>query len=165
MTSKTRDYTPQQILSLPMGKNDANAATIGQYFTALLHTLFIETEGFSGKRPFGNSGWDQEIDKALIANEAVTGSFDGDGYIDDYDSAAASAIVFDTLTFLSKADWTTLQLPPKPKEWIVVPLYPQNEAVGVPVSVMLDEESAKLTAEEHNKANSAWNWVALRVPE
>jgi len=165
MTSKTRDYTPQQILSLPMQDNDAKAATIGQYFTAIVHTLYIESEGFSGKRPFGNSGWESDVEKALITANAIWGEIDEDGYIEDCDSAAASAIIFDTLEFLHKADYSTLQLPPKPMEWVVVPVHPKNGAVGTPVGILLDEESAKLTAEEHNKANSAWNWVALRVPE
>ena len=50
-------YTPQEILALPMEENDGAAENIGQYFASLLHTLWIEGEGFSGKRPFGNSGW------------------------------------------------------------------------------------------------------------
>jgi hypothetical protein len=39
--------------------------TIREYFRELLITLWEEKEGFSGKRPFGNSGWEYEVHVAL----------------------------------------------------------------------------------------------------
>ena len=39
--------------------------TIREYFRELLTTLWEEKEGFSGKRPFGNSGWEYEVHIAL----------------------------------------------------------------------------------------------------
>lgn len=39
--------------------------TVRDYFRALLSTLWEEKEGFSGKRPFGNSGWEYEVHTAL----------------------------------------------------------------------------------------------------
>lgn len=44
-------------LDLPIPENDAQAETVREYFKELLTTLLIEEESFSGKRPFGNSGW------------------------------------------------------------------------------------------------------------
>ena len=35
--------------------------TVRDYLRALLITLWEEQESFSGKRPFGNSGWEYEI--------------------------------------------------------------------------------------------------------
>lgn len=164
----TRTYTPQEILALPMEENDAEAATIGQYFTALLHTLFIETEGFSGKRPFGNSGWDTDIDKALIRADAIWGTFDEDGYIEDYDSAAASAIVFDTIAFLHKADWKTLTLPVEPTDWYVV--YLDVDKFGSPTltdycKAPLTEKEAKRLAQEMNGDDGGTEWKAIHIPK
>lgn len=162
----TRRYTPQQILSLPMGENDANAATIGQYFNALLHTLFLQTEGFSGKRPFGNSGWETDIDKALIKADAVQGTLDEDGWIEDYDSAAASAIVFDTLAFLHKADYSTLQLPAEPTDWYVVYLDLSKEGDPKLEDYYITpktEKQAKLDAETANSAGETTKWFAIRL--
>lgn len=51
------DPTPQQILDLEIGDNDSGASTVRGYLVALLRVLWVEEEGFSGKRPFGNSGW------------------------------------------------------------------------------------------------------------
>lgn len=42
--------------------------TIKEYFLELLKTLWLEEEGFSGKRPFGNSGWQYEIYDLLTQN-------------------------------------------------------------------------------------------------
>jgi hypothetical protein len=46
-----------QILDLELPQNDAGAKTIREYLCRLLLKLWQEDEGFSGKRPFGNSGW------------------------------------------------------------------------------------------------------------
>lgn len=48
------------ILDILMGENDAGALTVRDYLKALLRRLWLEQEGFSGKRPFGNSGWEDE---------------------------------------------------------------------------------------------------------
>lgn len=55
----------EKVLNMPMGPNDANAPTIKKYLMYLLLRLWEEEEGFSGKRPFGNSGWKLEIYDAL----------------------------------------------------------------------------------------------------
>ena len=39
--------------------------TVREYFRELLLKLWDEKEGFSGKRPFGNSGWEYEVHCAL----------------------------------------------------------------------------------------------------
>ena len=71
-----------EILKLPMGKNDADAKTIGEYLIKLSQECWFENEGFSGKRPFGNSGWDYEIYIALVENKAIDGIIDEDGFIE-----------------------------------------------------------------------------------
>jgi len=53
--------TGEEILNIKMVPNDADAETIRDYLKALLNQLWMEDEGFSGKRPFGNSGWQHEI--------------------------------------------------------------------------------------------------------
>jgi hypothetical protein len=57
--------TPQRILNCPMRENDAFAATVADYLVALLKTLWREEQGFSGKRPFGNSSWQWEVYESL----------------------------------------------------------------------------------------------------
>ena len=62
------------VLKLPMQENDADAETIGEYLAALLGSLIREGEGFSSKRPFGNSGWYSDLKFALVKGGAVNGS-------------------------------------------------------------------------------------------
>jgi len=53
--------TAKLALDIEMGPNDADAATVRDYLKELLLTVLIEEESFSGKRPFGNSGWQYEL--------------------------------------------------------------------------------------------------------
>lgn len=47
--------------------DDAEFDTIRDYLKGLLTNLWTEGEGFSGKRPFGNSGWRHDLYRPLIA--------------------------------------------------------------------------------------------------
>lgn len=62
----------KNILEIKMPENDAEADTIGDYFRALLMAIWTEGEGFSGKRPFGNSGWDSELYSAHLFRSRFT---------------------------------------------------------------------------------------------
>jgi len=53
--------TPQQILDLDLEPNDAGAATVRDYLIELLRLVWEHEQGFSGKRPFGNSGWQHDL--------------------------------------------------------------------------------------------------------
>lgn len=68
----------EKALNLQLPRNDADADTVRDYLKALLTTVLIEEEGFSGKRPFGNSGWINDIQAPI--EEA--GLFDGIGWDD-----------------------------------------------------------------------------------
>lgn len=96
--------TPQQVLALPMPENDANAATIRDYLITLLVTLWDEKEGFSGKRPFGNSDWDSDLIVALIQADAIEGELDEDGYIGSCDDDAAEELIADAIQALGYSE-------------------------------------------------------------
>ena len=78
---------------IPMGKNDIGAKTIGEYFEKLLLTLWDEQEDFSGKRPFGNSGWEYDVYASLISAGVVDGNLDEEGYVVDVTYSAANKII------------------------------------------------------------------------
>lgn len=85
--------TAQRILHLPMEPNDADAATIHEYLIALLRTVWLEGSDFSGKRPFGNSGWESELYAPLIRAGLLDGTLDEDGYPDDYDQRQGDQLI------------------------------------------------------------------------
>lgn len=65
-----------EILNIPMQNNSANAATIKDYLKKLLLAAWEEGESFSGKRPFGTSGWENELYTTLVVAGKVEGEFD-----------------------------------------------------------------------------------------
>lgn len=73
--------TAVEILALPMEPNDAGALTVREYLKALVAAVWRKGEGFSGKRPFGNSGWECDLLRALARGGAIKARFvKVDGY-------------------------------------------------------------------------------------
>lgn len=86
--------TSAEVLDLEFKCGDLRKTlTIREYLKELLRELWSEGEGFSGKRPFGNSGWQYDLYQALVANKAIEGSFDPDGYLEEFDRAAAREMI------------------------------------------------------------------------
>lgn len=81
------------VLDLPMGENDAQAGTIREYLIALLAALWDEQDGFDGKRPFGNSGWDCDLLVPLIRAGLIDGRLDEDGYIEEIDDNGGEHLI------------------------------------------------------------------------
>lgn len=82
------------LLELKFYSDDLNEElTIREFMQRLLITLFDEMEGFSGKRPFGNSSWDDDLIKCLVRNHIIIGEIDEDGYLDGYDGKAYDNVI------------------------------------------------------------------------
>ena len=93
--------TPAQVLACPMPEgNDAKASTIRDYLVNLLAKVWREAEGFSGKRPFGNSGWDWDLFNALAQGGLVTATFDDEGWVDEIDEAVGHRLIADAIEAL-----------------------------------------------------------------
>ena len=82
-----------RLFDIPMEENDAEAKTIGEYLKKLFCTLWEEGEGFSGKHPFGNSGWQYDVYAALIKAGVVNGKLDSNGYVDEIDYGQADDVI------------------------------------------------------------------------
>lgn len=91
----------KEILAVRMQSNDARAETIQDYLISLAEEVWFEEEGFSGKRPFGNSGWQGEVILSLVVAGAIPGKveeWDKDCYDltcynqDDADQAISKAL-------------------------------------------------------------------------
>lgn len=90
--------TLDEALSLPITTDDEHSGTIRDYLFSLLSTLWDEQEGFSGKRPFGDSGWEYDLYVPLIKAGIVSGELDADGYyITGVDKGAARDYVHDLI--------------------------------------------------------------------
>ena len=88
------DDPAERLLALELPPNDSGATTVRGYLIALLAAVWRETEGFSGKRPFGNSSWQCDLYAPMIKAGFVPGTLDEDGYLDGYfDEAPADALI------------------------------------------------------------------------
>lgn len=86
----------ENILDLRFISDDlGKEVSVREFLCALLQTLWEEKEGFSGKRPFGNSAWDADLAKCLIEHKAVKGTLDSDGYIESCDWDEVDKVVIE----------------------------------------------------------------------
>lgn len=78
--------------------NDADAENVRDYLKTLLITLLEEGEGFSGKRPLGNSDWQFQLAHSLVKAKLIDGEVLDEEYgefkfeWDDFNSAMAEGI-------------------------------------------------------------------------
>lgn len=94
--------TNDEILDYEWEFSDCEAYSIRQYLKQLLHALWNEGEAFSGKRPFGNSGWECDLYAPLIKMDVVDGELDEDGYVNDVDDRKANGIIFNLIEHIFK---------------------------------------------------------------
>lgn len=67
--------------------------TVREYLYQLLLKMWNEKEGFDGERPFGSSGWEHDIYKALIDGEFIGGEFADDGELSGFNKSEADEFV------------------------------------------------------------------------
>ena len=93
----------KDVLLIPMSENDAEAEDIKDYLKQLLCKLWADGEQFSGKSPFGNSGWEYELYAALIKAKAINGVLDENGYVqqlNDRETKRANSLIYDAINAL-----------------------------------------------------------------
>lgn len=90
-----------EILEIEFDARDlGRVVTIREYLHALLDTLWAEGDEFSGKYSFGNSAWQYDLYKPLIQNQAIEGSVDEYGYVEDIDSKKAHKLVRELIKYM-----------------------------------------------------------------
>ena len=96
------EFTPQQVLDLELPPDTDGGSTVRAYLIALLDALWSEEEGFSAKRPFGNSGWQYDVYLPMIRAGMIDGQIDGDGYVDRCDVQAADRLILAAIAALGE---------------------------------------------------------------
>ena len=92
----------QQVLDVAIQDDDSGATTIRAYLCALAGAVWSEGDGFSGKRPFGNSGWAWDVYTALAKAGLITATFDEDGCIKDAATEKGDALIRSALKELAQ---------------------------------------------------------------
>lgn len=86
-----------EILDYPWEFDDVEASNIKEYLEALLLHLWEEGEGFSGKRPFGNSGWEYDIYHPLVVMKCVEGEISENDDLLSINEEQANDLVFNLI--------------------------------------------------------------------
>lgn len=90
-----------RVLDVPMNDDDSGAATIREYLVALARVMWEHGEGVSGKRPFGNSGWDWDVYTALTKAGLITGQLDEYGNVVDANTEKGDELIAAALKALA----------------------------------------------------------------
>ena len=102
-----KKFTEKQILEAAQvvveGPSGSGKVTVVEYLKALLTELWQEEEGFSGKRPFGDSGWQFDVYKGFVAAKLIKGDIDTEGeedWLNECDGEAGLALVLEVIKLL-----------------------------------------------------------------
>lgn len=68
-----------EALNVRFSSDAGDDLTVREYFHALLTKVWNEEAGFSGKRPWGNSGWCHDVITALVCAGFIEGVVNRDG--------------------------------------------------------------------------------------
>jgi hypothetical protein len=74
--------------------------TIKQWLFFVFSRVLLDGAGFSGKRPLGSSGWDQEFIMAYAKYELIEVVVNEDGELDDYNSKEVDMIHLQLIKYL-----------------------------------------------------------------
>ena len=66
---------------------------LSEYLKGMLVELIDDPDGFSGKRPYGNSGWIWEIYARMIGEGFISGKLDVDGMVEEFDNKEADEVL------------------------------------------------------------------------
>ncbi len=94
----------KEILDLEVETDDYPCEDIRGYLQGLLVTLFEEGESFSGKRPFGNGGWEWDLYQPLVKAGLVEGKLDVNGILEEVDERAARDKIFSAISHMCHPD-------------------------------------------------------------
>lgn len=100
MTDK--EINVNDVLSFPMKENSADAKTIGEYLYKLLYNVYNMGESFSGKRPFGDGGWEHELYSALEDGGFILDNYVEGAYVLNNEQVA-HAIIFKCIKHVFQA--------------------------------------------------------------
>jgi hypothetical protein len=98
------DAIYERVLEAPLPEGHGSGAkSIKEFFLRLAREVMAEGESFSGKRPFGNSGWECDLYIALGNAGVMPSCEDEDGYYDppeDFDDRQADRLLVGAVDYM-----------------------------------------------------------------
>ncbi len=95
--------TARRVLDLPLPPNEPEADTVRDYLVCLVDAVWTQYDHFSGKRPFGTSGWKWDIYPALVKAGLIAGQLDSAGRAErGIDQLAADRLIMAAIAELGQ---------------------------------------------------------------
>lgn len=82
-----------EVLDLTVEHYSLGTLTVREYLIGLLKELWDQKEGFSGKRPYGDSGWECDLYIPLIKAGLIHGHVDDEGYLAEVDDDEGDRVI------------------------------------------------------------------------
>ena len=105
--SKKLESQLKAALEVRFDSDAGDDLSVREWLCDLLLTVWSEGESFSGKRPWGNSGWEYDIYTPLVKAGFIKGTIDEDGFAEVEDVNLAGAFVSDLIIAAFKAQEKT----------------------------------------------------------
>lgn len=91
----------KDVLNIKFNSNDLGEISIKGYLLSLLKELWVKKDRFSGKRPFGDGGWEYELYKVLVLNNVIKADIDGGcEAVHDYNKLEADVVILNCIDYL-----------------------------------------------------------------
>lgn len=161
--------TPNEILLTPVDSKKFPEKTVGAYLAARMQEIWLNIP-VQGRLPSGFGVWESEVIKALVNAGHLEGTMDDEGYLDTFNESDYGKLMEEAFSLLRNADYSTLALPPEPKEYYIVKLLfgfgateQDDELVGYRTD-SYTKEDAELTVNTLNTGLKYSRWVAVHIP-
>jgi hypothetical protein len=161
----TPKYDIPAILALPVGENEYNALTVGQYLGAITGKL-LETNNFS---PSTRVLWRNPVLAALVKAKIISGVLQKDGTLYSASETGSEHVFAAINAYLTSADYANLAELPPVREWYVVDFDNDYGSTEIRLLDVLsgphtEEEARKVREEEYNTSSYKYSAYVLRVP-
>lgn len=88
----------KDVLNIKFDSDPFGEISIKGYLLSLLKELWVKKDRFSGKRPFGDSGWEYELYECLAVNNVINADItEEDGAVHDYNKLEADVVILNCI--------------------------------------------------------------------
>lgn len=155
--------TPQEILQTPISVSDPEIKTLGQYLSRNLHLVWIGLRK-SGILPNGNGLWEGVVVRALVKAGHLPGTVDEFNGNLIYSESDYMRLLDSVFELLESADYSTLALPPEPKDWYLIEIDSYGGLVGTEEDPYTEKDAQEALKYANSFTGSA-TWKAIQIPK
>jgi len=163
MTDAFPTPSGQTILLTPMEENSLKAATIGQFLGCLTGKIFSRDGLYGGTETFAQNQWEEDLAYALVLHGHIEGTISEAAELVHFNANQFDDALKAATALLRDADYSTLALPPEPKEYYLIEFSKEGDILdqeGNPYH----KESAKALLKLNYSGRYDTGWRIVHIP-